>query len=154
MEKDLALRPEAERAHLGEAETDLNMSITQQRFTSQYEQVLATDDWARLFGIQLLLRHSWEAVDPTTDLRLSCSVSHMPLSLVEGNPALLDAKYEPWPGGTQHQLLTVGVEIVRIVGGRNGSIASTGELRLSRFRYRSRSFEWLGGHRARPFGIR
>ena len=27
------------------------------------------------------------------------------------NPELLDAANEPWPGGTQHQLWTVGIEL-------------------------------------------
>jgi GntR family transcriptional regulator len=31
--------------------------------------------------------------------------------MIKTNPALLDPSNEPWPGGTQHQLSTVGIEI-------------------------------------------
>src|SRR5262249_40076216 len=37
-----------------------------------------------------------------------------PVHLIESNPALLDSANEPWPGGTQHQLYTVGIEIARM----------------------------------------
>ena len=47
--------------------------------------------------------------------RLSWSVSYIPVPLIESNPDLLDSGNEPWPGGTQHQLYTVGIEVVRIV---------------------------------------
>src|SRR5438552_1592249 len=36
VEKDLALKSKTERAAIGEAETNLNMSVTAQQFTSQY----------------------------------------------------------------------------------------------------------------------
>jgi GntR family transcriptional regulator len=42
-------------------------------------------------------------------------VSYLPYALISANPDLLDSKNEPWPGGTQHQLYTVGIEITRIV---------------------------------------
>ncbi len=118
LEKDLALKPEEERARLGEAETNMNMSIDHQRFSSHYSQVPATEEFATIFGVEpgeTLLRREWEATDPKTHVRLSWSVSHMPLALVSGNPAVLDERNEPWPGGTLHQLLTVGIEIMTVV---------------------------------------
>lgn len=42
------------------------------------------------------------------------SVSYLPISVVEGNPRLLDPTEEPWPGGIHHQLSTVGVRLGRI----------------------------------------
>ncbi|WP_040723141.1 UTRA domain-containing protein, partial [Nocardia veterana] len=33
---------------------------------------------------------------------------------VASNPELLDEDREPWPGGTQHQLFTVGIEVATI----------------------------------------
>jgi GntR family transcriptional regulator len=39
----------------------------------------------------------------------------MPKALVEANPAILDDCNEPWPGGTLHQLSTVGIEIMKVV---------------------------------------
>ncbi|MEU8329762.1 hypothetical protein [Micromonospora sp. NPDC048839] len=74
-ETDLAIRPESERAVIGEAETNLNMSIAEQK----------------------------------TGHLVSYCVSHLPVALVRDNPAILDGSSEPWPGGMQHQLLTVGV---------------------------------------------
>jgi GntR family transcriptional regulator len=117
VEKDLAIRPEAERATTGEAETNLNMSINQQRFTSHYDQVPAGEELGGIFQIHptdLVLRRQWEATDRDTGLRLSWSVAYIPLDLVKGNPAILDERNEPWPGGTMHQLSTVGIEIARI----------------------------------------
>ena len=118
VEKDLALRPEAERAALGEAETNHAMSIAEQRFSSRYSVVASDQDVSAALGIAVgapVLRRQFEAVDPRTDHQLSYSVSHIPLALVDANPALLDETNEPWPGGTQHQLLTVGVEVMTIV---------------------------------------
>jgi hypothetical protein len=34
---------------------------------------------------------------------------------VESNPKILDERNEPWPGGTLHQLSTVGIEIMKVV---------------------------------------
>ena len=73
---------------------------------------------AELFGIKPedeVLRRRYESTDKQTGRLLSASVSYMPKALVEGNPELLDQNNEPWWGGTQHQLSTVGVEIMCIV---------------------------------------
>jgi GntR family transcriptional regulator len=34
--------------------------------------------------------------------------------MVAGNPDVLDDSLEPWPGGTQNQLHTVGIEVDRV----------------------------------------
>ena len=116
-EKDLAIRPEEERRAVGEAETNLNMSIDDQRFSSHYDTPAAGDELAALFDIEptdQVLRRRYEAIDDE-GLLLSYSVSYMPLALVSANPALLDEANEPWPGGTMNQLSTVGVEIMCVV---------------------------------------
>lgn len=133
VEKDLALKPETERAGIGEAETNLNMSIQQQRFVAHYDQMPSGVELGKIFGIpptDIVLRRSWEASDPATDLRLSWSISYMPLTLVEANPALLDERNEPWPGGTQHQLSTVGIEIMHIVDEVTARMPTTVEIQL------------------------
>ena len=69
VEKDLAVKPEAERASIGEAETNLSMSINQQRFTSHYAQIRAGNELAEIFGIKptdLVLRRIYEATDRDT----------------------------------------------------------------------------------------
>ncbi|MET8041247.1 GntR family transcriptional regulator [Micromonospora sp. NPDC005215] len=118
VEKDLAIRPESERAVIGEAETNLNMSIAEQKFSAHYDVIDASPELAEIFKVpsgEPLLRRRYEAHDSQTGHLLSYSVSHLPVALVRNNPAILDDNNEPWPGGTQHQLLTVGVEITRMV---------------------------------------
>lgn len=117
-EKDRALLPEAERRKIGEAEANLGMSIADQRFEATYQTVNANQELATALNVALgtpLLQRRWVATDPKTDRLLSTSVSYIPKALLEGNPALLDQSNEPWPGGTMHQLSTVGIEIMRIV---------------------------------------
>ncbi|MFF7192856.1 GntR family transcriptional regulator [Streptomyces sp. NPDC008079] len=129
-EKDLARRPEKERGAIGEAETNLNMSIVDQVFKSTYDRIPATEDLAEVFGISLgdeLLRRRYVSNDSRTGHLLSFSTSYMPLALVESNSDLLDEKNEPWPGGTQHQLSTVGVEVMCMVDQVTGRMPTTVE---------------------------
>lgn len=133
VEKDLAARPEAERAMVGEAETNLNMQISQQRFTSRYDQIEAGDDLAKIFRISpkdRLLQRRYESTDPASGLLLSSSASYIPIALISANPALLDEANEPWPGGTQHQLSTVGIEIMSIIDEVTARMPTTAEAQL------------------------
>jgi GntR family transcriptional regulator len=41
-------------------------------------------------------------------------VSYLVRDVVAKNPELLDVANEPWPGGTQNQLHTLGIELDRI----------------------------------------
>ncbi len=94
------------------------MSIADQRFTATYDIVNANEELAKALNIDPgtpVLRRKWISTDPKIDRLLSSSVSYIPRSFVESNPALLDETNEPWPGGTMHQLSTVGIEIMRIV---------------------------------------
>jgi GntR family transcriptional regulator len=50
--------------------------------------------------------------------------------LIDTNPALLDECNEPWPGGTMHQLSTVGIEIMRIVDEVTARMPTTVEAQL------------------------
>ena len=89
VEKDLAARPEAERAVVGEAETNLNMQISEQEFRSRYDQVEAGQELADLFRIEpadLLLRRRYDSNDRASGLLLSSSVSYMPVALVSSTP--------------------------------------------------------------------
>lgn len=132
-EKDQALRPEDERATVGEAETNLGMSIADQAFVSTYDTVTAGAELAELFGIKSedeVLRRRYESTDKQTGRLLSASVSYMPKALVEGNSELLDQNNEPWWGGTQHQLSTVGVEIMCIVDQVTARMPTTVEAQL------------------------
>ena len=49
----------------------------------------------------------------------------------ESNPDLLDARNEPWPGGTQHELYTVGIEVAP-GWSRSKSLGSCQQLSIDR----------------------
>ena len=118
LEKDNAILPEEARGKLGEAETNLAMSIHDQKFASRYDIIPAPDELATVFGIvptTPLLRRRFTSTDPRTGNLLSDSVSYIPKVFVEANPAILDERNEPWPGGTLHKLSTVGIEIMKVV---------------------------------------
>lgn len=114
-EKDAALYSEAERAAAGESEINLGLAIDQVNFAAEYSQVEA-GELARVLQINesdSVLRRHYSHNTPD-GLKLSDSISYIPLAIIDTNPKLLDADNEPWPGGTMHQLLTVGVEVVEI----------------------------------------
>ncbi|MEM7326176.1 MAG: UTRA domain-containing protein [Actinomycetota bacterium] len=46
---------------------------------------------------------------------LSIVISYQPWDQFAENPELLDVTNEPWPGGTMHQLSTIGIEVMKIV---------------------------------------
>lgn len=54
-------------------------------------------------------------------------VSHLPYDLVADHPALRDPANEPWPGGTQHQLSTIGIELDHIDDHITASMPNTQE---------------------------
>jgi GntR family transcriptional regulator len=132
-EKDLARRGLNERVQVGEAETNLNMPIADQDFSSHYAVIPASPELAEIFRIEPdadLLERRFESTDRRTGHLLSASISYIPKVLVEANPKLLDGANEPWPGGTQHQLSTVGIEIMCVLDLVNARMPSTVESQL------------------------
>jgi len=116
--KDLVLHPENERAQTGVAELTAGVSIKQTGFTAQYSVIPAPPDLAEEFSIPEeadVLRRVYETVDSESGTRIAWSQSFIPVHLIEGNPDLLRSDKEPWPGGHQHQLYTVGIEIDHFV---------------------------------------
>ncbi|MCA1274043.1 GntR family transcriptional regulator [Streptomyces sp. 7G] len=129
-EKDLARRPESERSSVGEAETNLGMSIDEQSFSTAFDTAPADSELARALGVEAgepVFRRHYESHDTQTGNLLSFSTSYIPLRLVSGNPEILDPANEPWPGGTQHQLSTVGIEIMTMVDEVTGRMPTTVE---------------------------
>jgi GntR family transcriptional regulator len=129
-EKDLVLAAESERQKVGTSETEMKVEVSTMEVKSDYGVVPANEDVAR--GLQIepgteVLRRIWEHVNAVTGQREAWSVSHIPKYLVESNPALFDPNNEPWPGGTQHQLFTVGIEIIRIVDEVTALMPTTAE---------------------------
>lgn len=117
-EKDQVLKAESERALVGTSEVETGVSIEQLKFRSEYDVINANEDLAAVVGVQVgaqLLRREHETTDPKTGHRVAWSISYIPVDLIKANPAIMDASNEPWPGGTQHQLYTVGIEIMTMV---------------------------------------
>ena len=127
-EKDLVLKPESVRRSVGLAETDMGAKIEELSFVTEYEQIEPSAKLASDLDISRetkVLQRLYEMRDKKDGRRLSWSVSYIPLPLIEANPALLDKRNEPWPGGTQHQLFTVGIEIIRVVDQVTASMPTT-----------------------------
>lgn len=117
-EKDLVLKPEAERALIGTSEIETGVSIDDLRFRSEYNVINASGELAAVTGVDVgaeLLRREHETIDPKNGHRVAWSISYIPVDLIRDNPAIMDSNNEPWPGGTQHQLYTVGIEIMQMV---------------------------------------
>jgi GntR family transcriptional regulator len=117
-EKDRVRETDSERGTTGGTEKDTGLSLQDLKFHAEYETMSAPPDLADIFeipaGTPLLRRTYWTSAK-TEDAPLSMSRSYLVKSTLEGNPDLLDAGNEPWPGGTHHQLSTVGIEIDRVV---------------------------------------
>lgn len=132
-EKDMALRSEPERARVGTAEVESRVPIEALTFRPLYDVVPADADVAAALGIHQgvpVLRRTWELLDKATGVREAWSASHIPEAYVRGNPALFDPSNEPWPGGTQHQLSTVGIEIMTIVDEVTAHMPTTAQAQL------------------------
>ena len=112
------LLDEAGRRETGGTEHDTGLATADLRFHAEYDRVDADEDLAAAFklptGTPLLRRIYWTS-SRQRGAALSVSHSYLPYELAATNPALLDAGNEPWPGGTQHQLFTLGIELDRIV---------------------------------------
>lgn len=132
-EKDLVLKAEGKRALIGTSEIETGVSIDDLRFRSEYDVIKATDELAKAVRVDAgadLLRREYETTDPKTGHRVAWSVSHIPVELIKANPAIMDASNEPWPGGTQHQLYTVGIEIMTMVDEVTAKMPTTADRQL------------------------
>lgn len=117
LEKDRVLLSEEERRKYGSAEDNLRVPLEELEFTVRYDRIPASGELAEAFGIEAgaeLLRREYETTSKATGVLEQQSVSYIPVGLIESNPALLDPSNEPWPGGVQHQLYTVGIEVARM----------------------------------------
>lgn len=133
VEKDLVLQPEAERALTGTSELEMQTPIGNLVFGCTAERVPADESLAEVFGVtpgtELLLR-TFRKTDPATGALHEWSVSYIPVDLIKGNPDIVDRADQPWPGGTQHQLYTVGIEIVQIVDEVTSAMPTTVDQQL------------------------
>ncbi|MEU6651259.1 GntR family transcriptional regulator [Streptomyces sp. NPDC046900] len=93
---------------------DQNIGWSEYRLDKKFERVEATPELAALFecevGEELLARHF---VFFDNDQPHQMSTSYLRWSDVEGTP-VADPIHEPWPGGTQAQLATLGIRVTLI----------------------------------------
>ncbi|QOV41567.1 GntR family transcriptional regulator [Streptomyces ferrugineus] len=116
-EKDRARRPLTTRAATGTTEHDTGLDLRDLVFHAHYREIPAPPRLARPFGVAEgtpLLERDYRTRHSAESAPFSLVASYLVRDLIAANPALLDAANEPWPGGTHHQLYTVGIEIGRV----------------------------------------
>lgn len=116
-EKNRARRPVEERAQTGATEYDTGLELDDLVFHASYRGVTADKDIADAMGVcegTALLERSYRTRYAAESAPFSLVTSYLVRDMIAGNPDLLDASNEPWPGGSQHQLSTVGIELDRV----------------------------------------
>ncbi|WP_406450312.1 GntR family transcriptional regulator [Streptomyces sp. NBC_00876] len=132
-EKDLVLKSEDERRQTGVSELDTGASLASlHRDTLKADVVKCSADIAEALGIEpgasvlrrVGVRHPLKGAGAVT------GVSYIPYDLAKQNPDLFDESNEPWPGGSQHQLYMLGIEVGRIEDHVTASTATDEEAEL------------------------
>ncbi|MDO0913068.1 UTRA domain-containing protein [Streptomyces sp. DT2A-34] len=116
-EKDRARRPLATRAGTGATERDTGLQMRDLVFHARYREVAAPPELADAFGVPEgtpLLERVYRTRCSAESAPFSLVTSYLVRAMIAANPALLDDSHEPWPGGTQNQLHTVGIEVGRV----------------------------------------
>ncbi|MFE5669089.1 GntR family transcriptional regulator [Streptomyces niveus] len=117
IEKDSVLSDDAARASYGVSEADSGISVQQlYEDICSYEIVRGPDDVRHILRVpedEMLLRRTYLRRHAER-AGAGISTSYLTYALASQNADLLDSGNEPWPGGTMHQLYTVGVELARI----------------------------------------
>lgn len=135
-EKDRARQPLDERARTGATEHETGLTSRELVFHAEYDEIAAPEELAEAFAVPQgtpLLRRTYRTRCASEPAPLSLVTSYLLRDMIAANPALLDASREPWPGGTHHQLRTVGIEIDRVeerVTARPATGREATELRL------------------------
>ncbi|MEV8404271.1 GntR family transcriptional regulator [Streptomyces niveus] len=116
-EKDRAREPEGERLKTGSTEHDTGLTVNDLVFHASYREIKAGADLAAVFDVPegtAFIERTFRTRYDAENAPFTLVTSYLVRSLVEANPDLLDAANEPWPGGTQSQLHSVGIELGRI----------------------------------------
>lgn len=117
-EKNRARGTEAERARTGATEHDTGLTVDDLTFSAEYREISAPEDLAEKFGVPVgtrLLQRIYRTRKRDEDRPFNVARSYLLYDQAKANPDLLNADKEPWPGGTQSQLYTLGIELDRIV---------------------------------------
>lgn len=116
-EKDRARRPLRTRAGTGATEHETGLHREDLVFYAEYRTIEAPKALADAFGVPagtLLLERTYRTRCATGTAPFSLVTSYLVHDMIAANPDVLDDSKEPWPGGTQHQLSTVGIEVDRV----------------------------------------
>ncbi|MEU7132950.1 GntR family transcriptional regulator [Streptomyces sp. NPDC046261] len=116
-EKDRAREPEQRRAETGATEHDTGLQVNDLVFHASYREVKAGKDITDAFGVpedSVFVERTYRTRYAAERAPFALVTSYLVRDMVAENPALLDASNEPWPGGTQNQLFTLGIELDRI----------------------------------------
>jgi GntR family transcriptional regulator len=96
----------------------MGSSLDRFDFEARYSRVGADADLADAFGIPegtSLLRREYSHRDKRTGALAAWSMSWLPGDLITKNPSISDPANAAWPGGTMHQLYTVGIEVDQVI---------------------------------------
>ncbi|NUP14842.1 MAG: UTRA domain-containing protein [Streptomyces sp.] len=116
-EKDRARRPLGTRAATGATEHETGLEPRDLVFHARYREIPAPPHLADAFAVPegtVLLQRTYRTRCSAETAPFSLVTSYLVRDMIAANPDLLDAAGEPWPGGTQHQLHTVGIELDRV----------------------------------------
>lgn len=117
-EKDRARQSEEARQSTGATEHDTGLTLSDLVFSADFKHIEAPEDLAKLFGVPegtRLLERVYRTRYREEDYPFNLVHSYLVHDVVKANSDLLDASKEPWPGGTQNQLHTIGIELDRVV---------------------------------------
>ncbi|GHJ34543.1 UTRA domain-containing protein [Streptomyces sp. TS71-3] len=116
-EKDRARFPKERRARSGVMEYDTGLPASELVFHASYRDVPADPALAAAFGVPegtVLVERTYRTRPAAERAPLALVTSRLVRHMVAANPDLLTEAREPWPGGTPHQLATVGIELDRV----------------------------------------
>ncbi|MFD3927432.1 GntR family transcriptional regulator [Streptomyces sp. NPDC058614] len=131
-EKKLAKRTNEVRRNNGVIDKDTGLDHDQIETHATFSVIPADADLAERFRVEpgtlMLHRQYWHSTSGDSTA-LSLIDSYLVHEVAARNPDLLDSSNEPWPGGTHHQLSTIGIEIDRIDDGIRTRLATQVEAR-------------------------
>ncbi len=116
-EKHRARETEQERLQTGATEHDTGLRVDDLVFHATYGEAKADASLAEDFGVPegtALVERVYRTRYAAEVAPFALVSSYLVRDMVAANPDLLDEANEPWPGGTQNQLLTIGIELDRI----------------------------------------
>ncbi|GAA5105014.1 GntR family transcriptional regulator [Nocardia iowensis] len=135
-EKNRVREPESVRRSTGATEHDTGLKMPELAFSAHYSTTEATDELADAFAVPVgtkLLQRDYRTQYRSESWPFGLVRSYLVYEIAEANPELLDDANEPWPGGTQHQLSTIGIELACIreeVQARTPTVRESEELGL------------------------